>query len=286
MVFDHWDNGSTSRTRTLTLNTDTAITAHYRTPSSQPTWTLTVRSQDAGGSTITGYRATLYDSSGNAITSGFTPATFALNSGQQYSIGMNGFGQYAFDSWADNGSTANPRGVSITANMQLTAVYAAEQTVHMQNTATSWGSLLHAGRQVNAEYAAPGSQLTGDKIDSITLQLMKHGSPTGTAQIGIFNEDLTVKKLFGTVGVSTLTASYQDYEFKLANNELYTIQAGDRIGIKYAGGNSSNGVYVMIDRDIESSFDGMNSQRIRYESGWLYYDTGEDMYMILKQTHS
>ncbi len=285
VVFDHWDNGSTSRTRTVTLNTDTAITAHYRTPSSQPTWTLTVRSQDADGGAITGYRATLYDSAGNAITSGFTPATFTLNSGQQYSIGMNDFGQYSFDRWADNGSTANPRGVSITANTQLTAVYAAEQTVHMQNTATSWGSLLHAGRQINAEYAASGSQLAGDEIDSITLQLLKWGSPTGTAQVGVFNEDLTVKKLFGTIDVATISASYQDYEFKLAGSELYTIQAGDRIGIKYSGGNSTNGVYVMIDRDTASSFDGMNSQRIRYESGWLYYDTGEDMYMILKQTH-
>jgi hypothetical protein len=244
-----------------------------------------VRSQDASGDAITGYRATLYDSAGSAITSGFTPATFTLNSGQQYSIGMNDFDSYSFDKWADNDSTANPRGVSITANTQLTAVYVVEQTVHMENTSTSWGSLLHPGRQINAEYAASGSQLVGDEIDSITLQLLKWGSPTGTAQVGVFNEDLTVKKLFGTIDVATISASYQDYEFKLAGDELYTIQAGDRIGIKYSGGNSSNGVYVMIDRDIESSFDGMNSQRIRYESGWLYYDTGEDMYMILKQTH-
>jgi hypothetical protein len=112
------------------------------------------------------------------------------------------------------------------------------------------------------------------------------GSPTGTAQVGVFNEDLTVKKLFGTVDVSTLPASYQDYEFRLTNNELYTIQAGDRIGIKYSAGSSANGVLVMIDRDTASNFDGASSQRIRYESGWLYYDTGEDMYMILKQTHS
>ncbi|MGI0021198.1 MAG: spherulation-specific family 4 protein, partial [Nitrososphaera sp.] len=30
IFFDHWENGSTARTRTLTLNADTAITAHYR----------------------------------------------------------------------------------------------------------------------------------------------------------------------------------------------------------------------------------------------------------------
>ncbi len=286
VVFDHWENGSTSRTRTLTLNSDTTVTAYYRTPTSQPTWTLTVRSQDASGNAMTGYWTTLYGSSGSAIASGFTPATFTLNSGQQYSIRVAGYGAYSFDHWADNGSTANPRGIAITANTQLTAVYAAEQTIHMQNTDTSWGSLQYAGRQINAEYAASGSQLVGDGIDSITLQLLKWGAPTGTAQVGVFNEDLTVKKLFGTVDVSTLATSYQDYEFKLSGDELYTVQAGDRIGIKYTGGNSSNGVYVMVDRDVASNFDGTDSQRIRYESGWLYYDTGEDMYMILKQTHS
>ena len=32
MVFDHWENGSTVRARTVTLNADTAITAHFRVP--------------------------------------------------------------------------------------------------------------------------------------------------------------------------------------------------------------------------------------------------------------
>lgn len=285
VVFDHWGNGSTSKTRILTLTGDTTLVAYYRTPPSQPTWTLTVSSQDTSGDLITGYWTVLYDSSGETVASGFTPATFTLNSGQQYSVRMANFGTYTFDHWADNSSTANPRGISITSNAQLTAVYNPGQTVHMQNDVASWGSLQYAGRQVNAEYVSSTSQLVGDKIDSITLQLIKQGAPTGTAQIGVFNEDLTVKKLFGTVDVSTLATSYQDYEFRLSNNELYTIQTGDRIGIKYAGGNAANGVLVMIDRDTASSFDGTSSQRIRYESGWLYYDTGEDMYMVLKQTH-
>jgi hypothetical protein len=76
---------------------------------------------------------------------------------------------------------------------------------------------------------------------------------------------------------------YQDYEFRLPDNELYTIQAGDRIGIKYNGGSGSSGVSVMIDRNAADPFDGTNSYRTRYESGWLI-DTGEDPYMILKQT--
>ena len=282
VVFDHWDDGSTSATRQITLNSDETITAYYRTP--QATWTLTVGSQDSAGNVISGYSATLFDSSGRAVAGGFTPATFTLNTGQQYSVGMGDFGTYTFDRWSDE-STANPRSISITANTQLTAIYAFEPKTYMDNRVTSWGSLLSTGRQVNAEYVSVNSQLVGDQIDSITLQLMKWGMPDGTAQVGVFNEDLTVKKLFATIDASSIASGYHDYEFKLANSELYTIQAGDRIGIKYSGGDNNNGIYVMIDRDIASSFDGVNSQRIRYETGWLYYDTGEDLYMILKQTH-
>jgi spherulation-specific family 4 protein/chitobiase/beta-hexosaminidase-like protein/Big-like domain-containing protein len=157
--------------------------------------------------------------------------------------------------------------------------------IHMQDTTVTFGSLVYSGRQINAEYVSGTSQLIGDQIDSITLSLQRIGSPIGTAQIGIFNEDLSVKKLFGTVDVTSISTTFTDYEFKLSGTDLYTIQSGDRIGIKYTGGSGGNGVNVMIDRNNADPFDGTNSQRIRYESAWLYYDTGEDMYMILKQTH-
>jgi hypothetical protein len=165
---------------------------------------------------------------------------------------------------------------------QVTPTY---PIVHMQDTSVSFGSLVYAGRQINAEYVTASSQLVGDKIDSITLGLQRVGSPTGTAEIGIFNTNLSVKKLFGTIDVSTISTSFRDYEFTLAGSELYTIASGDRIGIKYIGGSSSRGVNVMIDRNEADPFDAMNSHRIRYESAWLYFDTVEDLYMILKQTH-
>jgi hypothetical protein len=156
----------------------------------------------------------------------------------------------------------------------------------MSDTTFSFGSLTYEDRQVNAEYVKPASQLVGDKIDSITLRLQRVGSPTGTAEIGVFNEDTSVRKLFSTLNVTSLSTTYQDYEFKLEASDLYTIQSGDRIGIKFNGGGPDNGIRVMIDRTTtDDLFDGMNSQRVRYESSWLYYDTGEDLYMILDQTH-
>lgn len=157
---------------------------------------------------------------------------------------------------------------------------------HMSDTTFSFGSLTYEGRQVNAEYIKPTSQLVGDKIDSITLSLQRVGSPTGIAEIGVFNEDLSTRKSFGTLNVTSLSTTYLDYEFKLGASDLYTIQSGDKIGIQFSGGSSDNGINVMIDRiTTDDLFDGTNSQRSRYESSWLYYDTGEDLYMILKQTH-
>ena len=157
--------------------------------------------------------------------------------------------------------------------------------IHMQDTTATVGSVTHAGRQINAEYVTPTSQLVGDKIDSITLRLQKIGSPPGTFQVGVFNTNLTVKKSFAIVSTSTLSATFQDYEFKLPNSELYTIVAGDRIGIKYNGGTTSNAISVMNDRDPADPFDSDKSYRTRYESFWIV-SYGEDMYMTLKQTHA
>lgn len=157
--------------------------------------------------------------------------------------------------------------------------------VHMSDTTESSGSLVYAGRPLNAEWAKVGSSLIGKQVDSITVRLQKVGAPPGTFTVGVYDSNLQLKKAFGIVSTAALSATYTDLEFKLPNNELYTIQQDDRIGVFYNGGSANAGVSVMIDRNTADPFDGTNSQRVRYEAAWLYYDTGEDMYMILKQTH-
>ncbi|AIF83549.1 putative xylanase/chitin deacetylase [Candidatus Nitrososphaera evergladensis SR1] len=155
---------------------------------------------------------------------------------------------------------------------------------HMSDTTATSGLSLYAGQQAHAEFVSPASQLVGKSIDQITLKLRKTNSPTGTAEVGVFNPDLTVKKLFGTKDAATLTSTYTDYTFSLSGLDLYTIQSGDRIGIKYAGGNSNNYMAVMLDRDAADPFDGTNTYRQQYTTSWLSF-TSDDMYMILKQTH-
>jgi hypothetical protein len=191
------------------------------------TSSLTVQSQDSAGGAISGYWTVLRNSAGAVVASGYTPVTFSLNNGQQYSVAVSNYGNYAFEHWLDNGSAANPRSISISSSTLLTAVYGTVAggsfpIIHMSDTTTSWGSLTYSGRQVNAEYAGSASQLVGDKIDSITLQLKKVGFPTGSAQIGVFDSDLSLKQSFGTIDVSTISStSFQNYEFKLPGSPVH-----------------------------------------------------------------
>src|SRR5437879_13356006 len=84
--------------------------------------TLTVTTQDSQGHTITGYSVVL-SQAGKTVGSGFSPVTFTLTSGTQYSVSASSFGTFVFDHWLDTGSTFIPRRISITYNTVITAVY-------------------------------------------------------------------------------------------------------------------------------------------------------------------
>src|SRR3989442_1469113 len=84
--------------------------------------TLTVTTQDSQGHTITGYNVVLAQG-GTTVGTGYSPVTFTLTSGTQYSVSASSYGTFVFDHWLDTGSTVNPRPISITANTVITAVY-------------------------------------------------------------------------------------------------------------------------------------------------------------------
>ena len=150
----------------------------------------------------------------------------------------------------------------------------------MSDTVASSGLSTYSGRQIQAEFVSPTSVLVGKSIDSITVQLKKVGAPTGTVQVGVFNTDLSVKQLIGTIDPSTVNTSYKQYNFSLASPQTYQIQSGDRIGIKYTGGDTSN--YVAIMTDTTNAFDSTNSYQTYYTTSWQTFTT-QDLYMILLQ---
>jgi hypothetical protein len=153
--------------------------------------------------------------------------------------------------------------------------------IQMEDTTSTTGQSLWAGRPVHAEYVSSTSTLVGKQIDSIVLKLRKSsGATTGIAEIGIINSDLSMKKIFGTIDVSTVAVSYTNYEFVLAGS-AYTIQAGDRIGIKYTAGSSSNHVAVMRDTNSADPFDGRSTFHTYYSTSWNNFPSN-DLTMVLK----
>ena len=156
-------------------------------------------------------------------------------------------------------------------------------TIHMSDTSVGSGRSTSSERPLHAEFVSPTSQLVGDAIDSITMKLKKTNSPTGIAQIGVFNADLTVKKLFGTVDSATMSTDYTDLKFSLSPGQTYKIQSGDLIGIKFTGGDSINRISTMIDDNAADPFDGINSYHTYYTTFWNPFPTN-DLYMILSQS--
>ena len=189
---------------------------------------------------------------------------------------------YQFQSWSDGGAATHAistpaSGTTYTANY---AIASSGPTIHMQDTTASSGQNMWAGRPVHAEYVTPASSLVGKQINSATMNLKKPGPATGTAEIGIINPDLSMKKVFATLDVSTLTTSYESYEF--TSSTPYTIAAGDRIGIKYSAGTSSVNISIMRDTDPADPFDGANSYHTFYTTSWSNF-LSNDLTMTLKQ---
>ncbi len=110
------------------------VSAVYGAAASSPTNTasattlalqyqLTVASNLDTGRALNGLFTVLYNSTGQGIATGFTPASFVLNTGAQYAVAVANYATFVFDHWMDNGSTSNPRQVSITSDTTLTAVF-------------------------------------------------------------------------------------------------------------------------------------------------------------------
>ncbi len=287
-IFNHWkDNDSTDRTRTIhqssaspeeNIRTITAVydtgdalrgvtPLNYTGTEEQPD--LTVHALNTGNQTLHMY-AIIDPQSSNS-------------SGTTYKVYTGNYQDNVFDRWED-GSTDSVRTLTISDDKTITAHYRAANAtsgpaVHMNDTTVSTGQSVWSGRPAHAEYVTEESSLVGKQIDSITMTLKKSGSPTGTAEVGIINEDLSMKNIFATLDVSTLSTAYEEFEF--ASSSPYTIAAGDRIGIKYAEGTNTINISVMRDTDPADPFDGANSHHTSYTTSWSDF-LSNDLTMTLK----
>jgi hypothetical protein len=116
-VFTNWNGGSTDPSQSFSLESNVLLTAYFSTTS-----TLKVNGVNYLGNPVSGYYTKLYDSSGNPLSSGFTPTSYTLTNGQEYEIQAGSFGPCTFSHWSD-GSNANPAPISIDSQTTVTAVY-------------------------------------------------------------------------------------------------------------------------------------------------------------------
>jgi hypothetical protein len=125
--FDHWlDTGSTTSKRSISISSDTQLTAVY----SCSTSSIQVLTTNSGGSQIAGYYATL-SINGTQLQNCFSPCSFTVSNGQTYVVAVANFDSEAFSHWSDNSGNAYPWGGSHlvtvpggnTSTTTLTAIY-------------------------------------------------------------------------------------------------------------------------------------------------------------------
>src|SRR3989449_7840517 len=116
------------------------FTVTSTTPPTTPptTISLTVNSVDLSGNSFTGQWVQLNDSSGNTIATGFTPATFSVTSGSQYTVFAANFQNVVFNHWSD-GNTNPSRAITPTQSTTLTAYYSTSSTTTPPPSPTSPG---------------------------------------------------------------------------------------------------------------------------------------------------
>jgi hypothetical protein len=121
-AFDHWkDTGSANRTRIVTANLDTTVTAYYRTPNAS----LKVNSAAVSGASVVGLPVTIASIDNSTVRTGITNTTFVGNTASVYTITVPGNQTYAFDHWGD-GSTNRTKRVLLgegNSSAEVTAYY-------------------------------------------------------------------------------------------------------------------------------------------------------------------
>ena len=132
-TFDHWDDGSTTRVRTLTMSNATEITAFYRTVAAAPeepeeppeVFGLIINAADDEGNPLAVHAVVENAEDGEVMQEGGTPLNYTSTAGNSYEVTVQDNGNAVFDGWAD-GSTDRTRTVVLDSDTTLTASYRIE----------------------------------------------------------------------------------------------------------------------------------------------------------------
>ncbi len=133
--------------------------------------TITVKSADLAGNSITGIWDELHSSTGNTISKGYTTNTYSVTTGKQYTVYVSNWQNTVFDHW-DDGSTDPYRAITPTQSVILTAYYSTGSTTTVPSPPTDLTAVSVSSSQINLSWNAPtnngGSTITGYKIERST----------------------------------------------------------------------------------------------------------------------
>jgi PKD repeat protein len=173
LVFDHWEDESTNRTRTVTAISDTTLTAYYRTSPA----VLTVKSADLSGSALNGMYATVAPINNSMIKAAFTNSTYVGYVGSAYEVTVSDYAGIVFDHWED-GTTSRSRTIMLYGDKDITAYY---------NTGNSVMALTPAVHVSKDE----GADLTVNTVslDGADLNMWSIVQPQGAGRYTVFVHD-------------------------------------------------------------------------------------------------
>lgn len=141
LVFDHWENGSTSPSRQVGVHGGNAyLTAYYRFEKSASSASLTVNSYTLDGTEVRGLWSVVVPQGGPAM-GGYTPLTQAANAGSAYAVTAQDSGIYVFDHWQDE-STNRTKVIAPSSDVTLTAYYRTPPATLVVRSADQSGSSL------------------------------------------------------------------------------------------------------------------------------------------------
>jgi hypothetical protein len=158
--FSHWSDGTTTRAHpiTITSSAPVSLTAIYCSiqggcgSSSGPE--IAVGSRYSNGSSLVGMFTELQQN-GNIVSTGYTPVSFPVNNGQNYTVTVSNYGTNYFNQWGNGFSV---RSMPVMANSSTTSLTAVFTTTQQSPPPTGY-SITIKSNDLN------GTALTGFYID-------------------------------------------------------------------------------------------------------------------------
>ncbi len=182
--------------------------------------TLTVNAYSPSGQTLEGMYAVIKSGS-TTVKTGYTPLTFSGTTGASYTVQVYNYGQWTFDHWG-NGSTSNPRTVTLSGDTWATAYYRSGSSTNdlKVNAYTTSGSALSMYTTIKSGSTTVKTGFTpltyaGTAGSTYTVSVQNYGSyvfdhwgngSTNPSRSVTLNSDVTAVAYYRTGSSGTTTS--------------------------------------------------------------------------------